>query len=115
MSKSPITTHILDLHRGVPAGGVTVRLAHLRADGTWHTLGAEVTDDDGRANGLMTDAALNAGTYRLTFEVGGYFVGNGQKAFFPSVEVRFLVEDAGRHYHVPLLLSPFGYSTYRGS
>lgn len=113
MSRSPITTHILDLERGVPAAGVTVRLERLGDD--WDLLGEGRTDDDGRASNLMGDRALEAGTYRLTFAVGPYHEAHLGRAFFPEVSVTFLVAETDRHYHVPLLLSPFGYSTYRGS
>jgi len=109
-----ITTHILDTSLGKPAAGVRVEL-HRNSDGEWITVGAGSTNDDGRAKELMGGAALSAGTWRLTFRVAEYFARTGRAAFFPSVQIVFEVRDAGQHYHVPLLLNPFGYSTYRGS
>ena len=107
-----ITTHILDLARGRPAAGVPVRLDLLEGE-VWRTLGHDATNADGRARGLLAAGhELAAGTYRLRFETGDYL---GEDAFYPFVEVVFTLRAAGGHYHVPLLLSPFGYSTYRGS
>lgn len=108
-----ITTHVLDTARGKPARGVPVKLEKLeKKDGAkFVELGRGVTDDDGRCKTLLGDDAVEAATYRLTFDVSSYLDG----AFFPTVEITFAVRDAGQHHHVPLLLSPFGYSTYRGS
>jgi len=100
-----LSTHILDTARGRPAPGVAVRLE--RADGT--CLGGGATDADGRLAGLPLPAA---GTYRLVFDTGAY---HGADGFYPEVVVCFRVADPAQHHHVPLLLSPFGYSTYRGS
>jgi 5-hydroxyisourate hydrolase len=105
-----ITTHILDTARGRPAAGVPVQLDRLDGD-FWRTIGHDVTNDDGRARGL-TAGEVAPGTYRLRFETGVYL---GEGAFYPFVEVVFTVQGPGGHYHVPLLLSPVGYSTYRGS
>ena len=102
---STITTHVLDTARGRPAGGVPVRL--LRGE---ELLAEAVTDADGRV-GELGPAAVPPGTYRLVFDVAAYA---GPEAFFPEVTIAFRVAD-DRHHHVPLLLSPFGYSTYRGS
>ncbi len=108
---SGITTHILDTSRGRPAAGVSVTLE--RHDGNYWTLaGRGETDGDGRCRTLL-EQPLTAGLYRLTFGTGAYF-GEG-KTFFPEVVIAFEVEDAEQHYHVPLLVSPYGYSTYRGS
>jgi len=108
--KSPITTHVLDTARGVPAVGLPVALSRQVA-GDWQLLGQGVTDADGRAANLLpTGHLLQAGRYRLTFGVAAY-----QASFFPEVVVCFEISDTSRDYHVPLLLSPFGYSTYRGS
>ena len=104
-----ITTHILDTSRGRPAAGVPVTL-ELQRESAWHVIGSGVTDADGRLR-TLTGPTIEEGTYRLTFDVASY---NAQ-AFFPTVAIVFAVRDAGQHYHVPLLLSPFGYSTYRGS
>jgi 5-hydroxyisourate hydrolase len=109
-----ITTHVLDTACGVPAAGVPVVLERFDED-TWWTLGDGITDDDGRLRGLVPEGApLVGGRYRLTFDTGAYFARRGDSGFYPEVAVVFTVA-AGDRYHVPLLLSPFGYSTYRGS
>src|SRR5215212_1349916 len=113
---SPITTHILDISTGVPARGVAVRLARQTADGNWEIIGKGATDDDGRLRDLLASSDnFAAGNYRLTFETGAYFARQQIEGFYPQASVAFTVRDAAQHYHVPLLLSPFGYSTYRGS
>jgi 5-hydroxyisourate hydrolase len=112
---SGITTHVLDTARGKPAAGVPVIL-EIRSEDGWRELGRAATDEDGRARGLLADgAALIPGTYRLTFATGVYFQDLGIEAFYPEAAIVFDVRDAAEHYHVPLLLSPYGYSTYRGS
>ena len=111
---SPITTHILDTALGRPAAGVGVQL-EAKVDGAWQHVGAGETDDDGRNKSLMPAGELKAGTYRITFDTLGYYQGLGEKSFYPEVRISFVVESIEQHYHVPLLLSPFGYSTYRGS
>ncbi len=108
---SGITTHVLDTSRGRPAAGIAVRLQRGGAE-----LGVGRTDADGRLRDLLApDAALEPGVYRLVFDTGPYFRQAGVEAFYPIVSIDFEIRDAGQHYHVPLLLSPFGYSTYRGS
>lgn len=115
MARSPITTHVLDTARGRPAEGVDVELEIAEGDG-WRFLAGRRTDADGRILDLLpAPPGLEPGTYRLTFAVGAYEEGLGGEAFYPFVPVVFRVVDPGQHYHVPLLLSPFGYSTYRGS
>jgi 5-hydroxyisourate hydrolase len=104
-----LSTHVLDAARGRPAVGVGVRLE--AADGS--ALVDATTDDDGRVANF--DTALEAGTYRLRFDTGAYFAATGQTGFYPEVLLTFSVTDAQQRYHVPLLLSPFAYSTYRGS
>jgi 5-hydroxyisourate hydrolase len=112
---SRLTTHVLDVSRGRPAQGVTIRL-ELGSGAAWRELGRGETDADGRCRTLLPDGqALQRGVYRLCFETGEYFRAQGQPSFYPSVEVRFEVVEPGEHHHVPLLLSPFGYTTYRGS
>jgi hydroxyisourate hydrolase len=112
---SAITTHVLDLAAGRPASGVAVRL-ELRGDGGWRELARAATDADGRARSLLaTERPLAAGVYRLTFDLAPYFAARGGECFFPEAAVVFEVKDPRVHHHVPLLVSPFGYSTYRGS
>ena len=113
---SAITTHVLDTSQGQPASGVPVRLEMQETDGSWHVLGTGVTDADGRLRDLLRDDFnLQPGLYRLSFDTAAYFAVQNLKSFYPRVVVVFLVENTPQHYHVPLLLSPFGYSTYRGS
>lgn len=109
-----ITTHVLDTSRGRPAAGVPVALDRHDA-GSWTPVGRGVTDTDGRARDLTPAAAVAPGTYRLRFEVAPYFAASGTPAFYPVVEVTFTVRDGAEHHHVPLLLAPHGFSTYRGS
>lgn len=111
---SAITTHVLDTALGRPAAGVRVRLERLDAEGRATVVAEATTDDDGRARDLGPDAA-EAGTYRLVFDVAAYAGASGQECFFPEVAVTFALSDTAAHHHVPLLLSPFAYSTYRGS
>ena len=108
-----ISTHILDTTKGKPARGVTVWLELL--DGaTWRRIGEGVTNEDGRVKPLL-DTIPKEGTYRIHFEVADYFKQQHVEAFFPSVTIAFAVRAIKEHYHVPLLLNPFGYSSYRGS
>lgn len=108
---SHITTHVLDLASGAPAFGVRVRLERVDS-GT--LVGEQTTDEDGRVRGLTT-AGLEPIRYRLIFDTGAYWRARGIDAFFPVTTIEFEVSDPTLHYHVPLLMSPFGYSTYRGS
>ncbi|HEX2134265.1 MAG TPA: hydroxyisourate hydrolase [Actinophytocola sp.] len=103
-----LSTHILDTSVGRPAPDVPVRL-EARADGGWQVLADGCTDADGRLGGWGVEAP---GVYRLVFGTGAY---HGPDAFYPEVVVAFRITDPAEHHHVPLLLSPFGYSTYRGS
>jgi 5-hydroxyisourate hydrolase len=112
---SAITTHVLDTSRGRPAGGVLVVLEISTIDGPVE-LGRGHTDPDGRLRTLLApDAPFERGTYRLTFHTGAYFAANGVEGFYPEVRIDFEVRDPTQHFHVPLLLNPYGYSTYRGS
>jgi 5-hydroxyisourate hydrolase len=108
-----ISTHILDTSLGRPAAGVRVTLSR-EAEGGFEEVTNAVTDADGRVKPLLVTIPA-AGAYRLHFEVAAYFARRGVEAFFPGVTVDFHVAAIQQHYHVPLLLSPFGYSTYRGS
>ena len=113
---SAITTHVLDTAKGEPARGVPVLLEVQDPRGNWHLLGQGATDEDGRLKTLLLpDAPLASGVYRLTFETRSYFAAHHAEGFFPQVSIVFEVRGAAEHYHVPLLLSPYGYSTYRGS
>lgn len=113
MTRSHITSHVLDSTIGRPAAGVPLRL-DSHSGGEWMPVASAMTDDDGRASDLGP-AALPPGVYRVTFDTGAYFRGTGQTAFYPEVTVTFELADEAQHYHIPLLLSPFAYSTYRGS
>ena len=113
---SAITTHVLDTARGRPAAGVGVVLERQGTDNGWQPIGSGATDADGRLRTLMPDAgSAPPGTYRLTFRVREYFAAQGIASFYPLVTVTFDVPDGEAHHHVPLLVSPFGYTTYRGS
>ena len=110
-----ISTHVLDTSIGRPAPGVDVRLQRQEAD-AWVDVGHATTNEEGRVTTLAAaNAHLGAGLYRLTFGAGAYFDRRGVHAFYGDITIEFIVRDAGAHYHVPLLVSPFGYSTYRGS
>jgi 5-hydroxyisourate hydrolase len=113
---SGISCHVLDTSLGRPAAGITIRLERLE-DGSslWQALVTTQTNTDGRATGLEGAAPRALGPHRLTFELEAYFRQTGQEIFFPRVQVEFIVGSASEKYHVPLLLSPFGYCTYRGS
>lgn len=113
---SAITTHILDISTGRPAAGVPVTLEFKSQSKGWEQVGSGETDNDGRIADLLdVKTPFVPGHYRITFDTGIYFAGQETEAFYPHVTVIFTVRNADQHYHVPLLLSPFGYSTYRGS
>jgi 5-hydroxyisourate hydrolase len=112
---SGITTHVLDTARGRPASGVPVVLEIREVEG-WREVGRAVTDEDGRVRQLLpAGSALTPGVYRLTFGIETYFREQEIEGFYPEAAIVFHVRDANQHHHVPLLLSPYGYSTYRGS
>lgn len=112
---SPITTHILDTGRGKPAEGIPVILERREADGSWQELGRGISNNDGRLTDLLPENFhVAVGIYRLTFIIAEFFRLTNRDSFYPRITVEFTVKNGG-HYHVPLLLSPFGYSTYRGS
>jgi 5-hydroxyisourate hydrolase len=113
---SAITTHVLDTSLGRPAEGVGVILERLsRDDGEPDIIGRGATDSDGRLRDLAPPGMRTPGIYRLRFDTGSYYTGQELDGFYPEVVVTFTVHGGTEHYHVPLLLSPFGYSTYRGS
>jgi 5-hydroxyisourate hydrolase len=111
---SRLSSHVLDVALGQPARGLTLRLDALEGN-VWRPLAATVTDADGRATDLLAGAPLQARIYRLTFETGAYFAASGRFCFYPRVEIVFDVVAPAEHHHVPLLLAPYSYSTYRGS
>jgi len=112
---SGISTHVLDTSTGRPASGILVALKRTLTQGrSWDSIGSGITDDNGRIASLLdASETLHAGTYKLTFHVADYF--DDREHFHPEIAIQFLVRDPEAHYHVPLLLSPYGYTTYRGS
>jgi 5-hydroxyisourate hydrolase len=113
---SAITTHVLDTSRGRPAAGMDVLLEQRGSRGEWRTIGRGETDADGRQRSLMPDNhPLAPAVYRLVFDTERYFVDQGVTAFYPQISIVFHTTPGEAHYHVPLLLGPFGYTTYRGS
>ena len=114
MNQSPITTHVLDTALGKPAAGVSVVLERACESG-YEKISEGVTSVDGRLAGLIDDDTFTTGVYLIHFDTGQYFKSSGREAFYPEVAVLFQAKDPEAHYHVPLLISPFGYSTYRGS
>jgi 5-hydroxyisourate hydrolase len=109
-----ITTHVLDTSRGRPVVALEVEL-QIKSEASWKTLGAGLTDANGRCNALLGNQIMEAGTYRLIFRVAPYFKQHRMETFYSEIPIVFAVRDASAHYHVPLLISPFAYSTYRGS
>jgi 5-hydroxyisourate hydrolase len=109
-----ISTHVLDVMRGLPAAGLAVTLSRREPDGDWKEVGESVTDADGRISQL-TDDELEAGEYQLRFDTRPYFERSGLDAFYPEVLVVFSVADPSSHIHVPVLLSAYGYTTYKGT
>jgi 5-hydroxyisourate hydrolase len=108
-----VSTHVLDLARGIPAAGIEIVLTWI--DGETRTpLARAVTNDDGRTDPMLAPG-LRTGTFELVFGVGAYFAATGTSSFFDVIPVRFQIDEHSERYHVPLLLSPWGYSTYRGS
>jgi 5-hydroxyisourate hydrolase len=113
---STISTHILDIARGAPASGVAVSLAMQNTDESWTELSHAWTDTDGRVKPFfLVGEPIERGTYRLIFDTEAYFSSLNSECFYPQVTVVFRIDDGAQHYHIPLLLSPYGYSTYRGS
>jgi len=111
---STLSTHVLDTSLGRPASGVRVLLERVDATGSV-VVGGGTTDPNGRLTDIATPNSLTAATYRLRFDVDEYFARSGRPALFPEVAVAFVVSAGDEHYHIPVLLSPFGYTTYRGS
>ncbi|XP_048214744.1 5-hydroxyisourate hydrolase-like isoform X1 [Perognathus longimembris pacificus] len=113
---SPLTTHVLDTASGLPAEGLCLRLSRLE-DFTqqWTELRRSYTDPDGRCPGLLIPGQMKPGTYKLSFDTEAYWKKRGQESFYPYVEVVFNIAKETQKFHVPLLLSPWSYTTYRGS
>ena len=111
---SSLSTHILDQGDGIPAVDVEVLLQQL-TEGGWVQIGAGRTDADGRITDFGLEEPLSTGIFQLDFDTGDYFEKKGSSCFYPYVSVIFQMDDANQHYHVPLLLNRYGYSTYRGS
>jgi len=113
---SRISTHVLETATGKPAAGMPVKLERQDTSGKWTPLSSALTDRDGRCSELFPEAGtLAEGAYRLTFDTGSYFIASGVDGLYPQVEVVFRVRAGETHFHIPLLLSPNGYTTYRGS
>jgi 5-hydroxyisourate hydrolase len=112
---SGITTHVLDTSRGQPASGVPISLEVRSEAGVWMPLGKATTDADGRAKISAHGVSVARGVYRLVFDTLAYYRAWNVEGFYPEVEIVFEVRDPSQRYHVPLLLSPFGFSTYRGT
>lgn len=113
---SRISTHILDVARGMPAKDVPVRLERRELSGDWMRLGTGRTDGDGRCAQLLPEnETLRAGLYRLVFDTSSYHRAHEAESFYPVVEITFHVREGDAKFHIPLLLSPYGYTTYRGS
>jgi len=112
---SGLSTHVLDISRGRPAAEVPVLLEYWQPGTGWKILSRGTTDEDGRCRDLLREHALSEGLHRITFDAGAYFKSREVETFFPEVVVVFDIRDANADFHVPLLLAPYGYSTYRGS
>ncbi len=114
-TKNPLSVHVLNLQTGSPTAGIEVELDQ-KQNNNWVKLASGKTDSNGRISALFpADTTVTAGSYRVVFKTGDYYKTNNQKTFFPEIPVEFNMESNGEHYHIPLLLSPFGYSTYRGN
>ena len=112
---APITTHVLDTSTGRPAQGVAVILQMQTAAAGWTEIARGSTDSNGRIANFIVQEKISAGNYRLRFDTGAYFSARQAASFYPYVEITFAVGDPAQHFHVPLLVSPYGYTTYRGS
>lgn len=111
-----ISTHVLDISRGRPAEGIPVRLERRETSGSWRALGSTSTNQDGRCGQLLPEGeVLRAGVYRLVFDPASYFAAQKVAPLYPLVEITFQVREGESRFHIPLLLSPNGYTTYRGS
>ncbi|RIQ19115.1 hydroxyisourate hydrolase [Bordetella avium] len=113
---NPLSVHVLNLETGLPSSGVAVTLEKAQGEQQWKLLSSGVTNEVGRISALFpAGASLEPGTYKVTFKTGKWFAEHQGKTFFPEVPVIFSVDGSVKHYHIPLLLSPYGFSTYRGN
>lgn len=112
---SSVSTHVLDTARGIPATGIQVWIEREGDAEVWNEIASGVTDNDGRIRDLVLPGTGEPGNYRIVFDTGSYFAAMGTRTFYPSIRVVFTVSPGDEHYHIPLLLSPHGYTTYRGS
>ncbi|KAL1934267.1 hypothetical protein VTP01DRAFT_6449 [Rhizomucor pusillus] len=114
--KSPITCHVLVASQGKPGKNVQVKLEKIGSNGAFNILSTSQTNDDGRCPDLLPgDYKVERGVYRITFETQAFFDSIGEKCFYPYVQIVFALDHPEQHYHIPLLLSPYSYTTYRGS
>ena len=111
---SGITTHVLDMAKGIPAKGMRLKLQYFSHNEEFEDLNSKMTNEDGRVPDLL-ETPLKKGVYRLIFQTGDYYKSLGEKCFYPEATIVFNIENEDQHHHVPLLISGFGYSTYRGS
>jgi len=111
----PVSSHILDTSVGLPARGVMVSMYRMGGEQVWTKLQSRVTNDDGRASNFLSWEEFQPGTYKMHFSTGQYFKDRATETFYPYAEVVFEIKNPEAHYHIPLLLNPYGYSTYRGS
>jgi len=112
---SQITTHVLDTTRGLPAQNLPIKL-YSKTNDDWIKIAGGKTNTDGRISNLLSnDVKLSAGIYRMNFNTNEYFKSSGETGFYPYVDIVFELDSSGQHYHIPLLLTAYGYSTYRGS
>ena len=115
MAQNPLSVHVLNLENGLPSSDVKVTLEEQK-DGQWVQISEAKTNQQGRISALFPEnKTFNTALYKVTFKTGDWFKQNNQKTFFPEVPVIFQVDGSVKHYHIPLLLSPYGYSTYRGN
>jgi 5-hydroxyisourate hydrolase len=112
--RPPITSHVLNLGNGLPVAGLKAKIMKY-CDDDWTLLGEAVTDDDGRIDSWLNNVSIEQGEYRVIFETSDYFSSHKLKCFYPEVSIHFVIEDSREHFHIPLLLNQYGYSTYRGS
>jgi 5-hydroxyisourate hydrolase len=114
-AQNPLSVHVLNLDNGLPSANVKVVLEAQQND-KWTEINSATTDEEGRISELYPkDASLQKGVYKVTFKTGDWFRQKNERSFFPEVPVVFVIDGSLEHYHIPLLISPYGYSTYRGN